>query len=487
MDIKTAVAAATIAQGRRRTQPMWAHPVAAFVLLSAIFGMLTVVVTPPLRGPDEPAHFMRAYALLQGEVIPSTTDAQGRKGIFIPLGLERQMALFERPLARHRKLEEHFSFPELFAEYARLRAEAPADDGAQVFKIYAGSDGYSPVPYLPYLPVVALAHPFGLDFLSMLYVMRTTGLVLLTAVMAYAIAIVPHLQWAFVLIAMLPSALYSRAVLSADASALAFTMVFAATCLRGADRFYADRPWERSLWMTLCALSKPPQIAFIMLEAMRFSPKYLPTRWKTSAIVIFPAVIFSAAWTAATSADVAAWRMTDGTELRPEHFEAVWKLRFMLEHPWHFPVLLARTYHYLDDYWLQLIGILGWLDTRLHPLVYPWLSLLLLAVCCEPLGIDLQARRRVAAAAAVSVLGYSFAVFLIFYLVWTGLDAGQIDGVQGRYFVAVLPVVAMLVSALVNRGLPGMTRAWAAIFGAILSGSATLEAVLRVDWKFAPF
>jgi uncharacterized membrane protein len=75
------------------------------------------------------------------------------------------------------------------------------------------------------------------------------------------------------------------------------------------------------------------------------------------------------------------------------------------------------------------------------------------------------------------------AVFLVFYLVWTLLDAGQISGVQGRYFVAALPFAAMALSAFVNRGLPMTGRVAAAALGAILSGIATIDAILRVDWQ----
>ena len=463
------------------------HPVAIFVLLSVLFGALTIALTPPLRGPDEPPHFIRAYGISLGEIVPSTTNAQGRKGIFIPAELHREMQLYELALGALYR-EENVTYPNVLAAYSRLRAEAPVASGVQafnpqVFTLYAGSEGYSPVPYLPYLPALALAHLLKLDFLSTFYLMRAAGFVVLTAVMTLAIAIVPHLKWTFVLIGLLPSALFSRAVLSTDGSALACIMVVAALCLRSAYGLYNGGPWMRLLWMTLCVLSKPPQLVFILLEAMRCPLRHFASHWRSSAIVIIPAVALAVLWAAVSSADVAAWRILEGSTRPPEHFEPLWKLRFLVEQPWHFLLLLAGTYHYLDDYWLQLIGILGWLDMPLRPWVYPVLSAVLLATFCDPLELDPRTLRRVAAVAALTVFGYCLAVFLIFYLVWTGLDAVQVEGVQGRYFVVVLPLVAITFAALVNQGLSEPARAWTAIFGAILSGCATLDAVLRADWN----
>jgi hypothetical protein len=65
------------------------------------------------------------------------------------------------------------------------------------------------------LPGLALVCLFDLDFPGMIYPARLSGFIVLTAVMAIAIALVPHLQWPFVLIGLLPSALFSRAGLGA--------------------------------------------------------------------------------------------------------------------------------------------------------------------------------------------------------------------------------------------------------------------------------
>jgi uncharacterized membrane protein len=319
----------------------------------------------------------------------------------------------------------------------------------------------------------------------MLYLMRAFGLIAVTAVTAFAIAVVPRLKWAFLVIALLPSALYSRAVVSADGPSLACAMMAVALMARGMLSPAADRPWQQSLWLALGALTKPPQLALVLLEAMKRPLRALPRQWKQAAVVVVPSVILTGAWTLASSADVAAYRLTEYMDVRPEEFDPVWKLQFMLHEPLLFPRLLLHSF---TDYgvamWQQLIGVLGWLDTPLAGWTYPVLTVLLLASFFAPLEADHATGRRIAFACALTVVGYCFAVFLIFFLVWTALDATQIDGVQGRYFVPALPVVALGTAALVRRGFSENARAAIALAAAALSCAAAFQAVLRVDWNW---
>ena len=190
--------------------------VAVFLLLSGLFGILTLVLTPPLRGPDELPHFLRAYGISLGEIIPSTTDAQGRKGVFIPATLHRDMQLYQRALEPlYRK--DHVTFPEVLADYAR---RVPRGQARVRIRHLAGRSVLRPLRRLgrlcPWLTCRICrgwprARPGG-AFFTMFYLTRPSGFVIITTVMAFAIALVPHLQWPFLFIFDAPSALFSHAV-----------------------------------------------------------------------------------------------------------------------------------------------------------------------------------------------------------------------------------------------------------------------------------
>src|SRR5215211_8518056 len=146
---------------------------------------------------------------------------------------------------------------EVMALYREVGGRIDDDsDQPAIFAPFAGTEGYTPIAYLPYIPAALIGRLLRLEVPDLVLLMRLFGLAAFTAVTAYAIRVSPVLKWAFVLIAMLPVSLFNRSVLSADGAALCSALVVTAFCLRGVQ--IAGRVWERSLWMTVCALSKQP-------------------------------------------------------------------------------------------------------------------------------------------------------------------------------------------------------------------------------------
>jgi predicted membrane protein DUF2142 len=158
-------------------------PAVAFTTLSLLFGTVILLATPPLRGPDETAHFLRAYGVAHGDFVPSHRDAAGRKGIFLPPRLFDGFDFFES--VRVKEKEPAFSYGPIFKSY--FSRQWPLADRASTFVPYAGSEGYSPVAYLPQAAAALIARVLDLDFLSTLYLMRFAGLAAFTALIAYAI------------------------------------------------------------------------------------------------------------------------------------------------------------------------------------------------------------------------------------------------------------------------------------------------------------
>jgi hypothetical protein len=210
------------------------RPTTVFIVLSLVFGGLIISGTPSLRGPDEISHFVRIYSYARGEILP-TTEIDGRKGILVEPGLYSELQYFRTAgevFARQGRL----SYPQLVAGYRNPIGSSIADksDQGPIFAPFAGTEGYNPVAYIPYIAAAAIGRLFKLDFSDMLLFMRWFGLATFTAIAAYAIAVVPTLKWAFVLIALLPVSLYNRSVLSADGAALSTALAITSLCLRAA-------------------------------------------------------------------------------------------------------------------------------------------------------------------------------------------------------------------------------------------------------------
>jgi uncharacterized membrane protein len=235
--------------------------------------------------------------------------------------------------------------------------------------------------------------------------------------------------------------------------------------------------------MTLCALSKQPQIIFVLLEFMVYPLKDLSRRWRNIAVVVLPCLVLSPVWVIAVSAEIAAWRLQLEEHHPPEHFDPLWKLFYMWEHPFHFPLAAWKALSgWWQRLWQELIGILGWQDILLQPWTYVLLTLCLVLLPLEKLHLDYRTRVRVLLITGVSVLAYVAFVYLIFFLTYTPIDIDHVRGVQGRYFAIILPVAAIFVAAVTNLEVPRGLTTWLATVASMVSGAATVEALFHAHW-----
>src|SRR5438445_3174697 len=141
---------------RSRLSLVWSRlesrPALAFILLSFAFGSAISVVVPPLRGPDEVAHFLRIHSYARGELLPAV-EVGGRKGILIERELHAQLAFFKNAgerFGQHR--EQGLRYGEIMQEYLAPDG-TPDEEEEQVWKFmpFAGTEGYNPAAYAPYV------------------------------------------------------------------------------------------------------------------------------------------------------------------------------------------------------------------------------------------------------------------------------------------------------------------------------------------------
>src|SRR6266436_4905915 len=149
-------ATASLGNSQRTLSNIWRRigiqPATVFIALSLAFGSLIIFVTPPLRGPDEIAHFLRIYSYARGELLPAA-EINGRKGIFVSPGLYNQLYYFQTAGEVFAgSSEERMRYGQIMAEYSKL-ADTLGDETEQasMFAPFAGTEGYNPVAYIPYI------------------------------------------------------------------------------------------------------------------------------------------------------------------------------------------------------------------------------------------------------------------------------------------------------------------------------------------------
>jgi len=138
------------------------RPATVFIVLSLAFGGFIISGTPPLRGPDEISHFLRIYSYARGEILP-TTAVNGRKGILVEPGLYNQLQFF-RTAGEVLASGDGLRYQQLVAGYSSSSSMADERDQAPIFAPFAGTEGYNPVAYIPYIAAAAIGRLFKLHF-----------------------------------------------------------------------------------------------------------------------------------------------------------------------------------------------------------------------------------------------------------------------------------------------------------------------------------
>jgi uncharacterized membrane protein len=409
-----------------------------FLLLAGLlFAATFAAVTPPFEVPDEPAHFFRAYAVSEGRL--DLVPRPGRTGDQLPASVQRIATdlLGDVPGHPGNKLD---------PRAIRAAFRVPLEPARRTPVFFPNSLQYTFVPYAPQATAIAIGRLCGAPPLALFYLARLANLVFGILAIAFAVRRLPAFAWLAVMVALTPMALALLGSSSADVTSLAASFVLVSTVaklawgpegtVRGRDLLLLGASSA-----LLCA-SKPPYLPLALL-AFAIPAARLPGARR--ARFLLPHTILSlllAAWAIATSRTVGTIRLKAGVDSGRQIHDA-------LIHPLGFLRVMAVDYAvHAPRYLSELVGNLGWLDTRLPvPLLTAYLAVLLALVFLDAgRRIDVRPWQRGIAAAAV--LAAMTLVSASQYAVWSPYGADFIEGLQGRYF---LPLVLAAAWALHGR------------------------------------
>ena len=122
------------------------------------------------------------------------------------------------------------------------------------------------------------------------------------------------------------------------------------------------------------------------------------------------------------------------------------QLKHILLHPFAFLALVGRASLALLPSWLEgMVGNLGHLDVQIPPVF----SALGLAALAASAGIDRGGLGRGLRLGWLAVSGVSaLAILALAYMGWNPVGAPRIQGVQGRYFLLLLPFALVALPGL---------------------------------------
>lgn len=409
-----------------------------FVAIALVSGLAYVFVTPPLVVPDEGNHLWRAFAIARGHLMPR----RGQDAMAFAKSTQDLVWIFDRQEP-----------PDTLAQKLRLAAKLPFDrrlDGTIRFAAW-----YTPMPYIAQSFVAMLP----LRPLILFYAGRVANLIVAIMLIAVAIRAAPQLSGVLATVALLPMSLYEMASWSADAATMGLAWLFTALLLAPTRRL-----WAVVMAGFALSLCKPAYflIAFLALA--------IQLRWRERIAII--GATAAGTLIALVAAARGAYNPRAGLPV-----DAASQIRCIAAAPMKFAGVLVHDTATNGRYYIdEMIGRFGANELKLPPFVVTIEILLLLAVALTA-GAALRGRVRMTAV-AITVMTVA-GVLLSQYLIWSVVCGDTIEGVQGRYFLEILP---LFLAAMAVPRVRWRVGPWVIAAVSIVCNSLALMTLVRRYW-----
>jgi uncharacterized membrane protein len=412
-----------------RSVDRFVQAIPVFYLVWALPLLLALsVLIPPVQQPDEPAHFLRTVQIAGGSLLGYRVrdSAGGPADIAVAPALSPFYSVFFRPEVKITSA--------MHAVSDSIHWSGKTQDQA-----FPNTAILPPMLYAPGVLAVWVGRALDLTVVRTLYLVRIANALAAAAVTFLALVAARRTRCALATLAVLPMTLALD--VSASHEALMIALVFWAVAM--IDRVIDEDRDATGLETTLItvvlalpAMARPPYAAFAALLLLT-GPIRSFRPWLAAAAIGAAACAW---WLHTATVSLTRFPLSDPS--------AQWEL--LKADPTRIASVLWQT---LAREWMalgeQLVGKLGWLDTRLPPgFILMAAGILVLTFLSTTAG---RARRPWLPAAAA--FGGILILCVSLYFVWTPPGFPIVAGLQGRYF---LPFAAA--SALAFPCLPALGR-----------------------------
>jgi len=424
-------------------------PEGLFVVIAGIFGLIFVFLVPPIQVYDERAHFFQSYAFSNLNLIPEKHEYLGKYhyGAELPKSVFVAGELF---IANTAGVAETKFDTKLFG-YIDQPLEPEITDHREY------GSGYSPVVYIPQIIGISIGKAFNTSPLIMIWLGRLANLVVWILLIYAAIRIIPFAKWAVVVLALNPMTVFLSASLSADVITISLAFLFFSVV---ASTYVARKSISKIKLavlfglVSLLALTKPTNILFgFLLFTIPWRLFY--AKWKYILFCVGAigfSLVVAYVWNLllADANAFNAQNMAIGRLISPNE-----QLSIILNSPIDYIKILLLNFVIIPDgqgypgnqVLTSIVESLGWGETKI-----PLWTTLFYMIMVVFVFLYTAGRGYVLTKLQKSILLALFVLFCVgnitaMYLYFTGVGQSIILGVQGRYFIPGLILVAALFTA----------------------------------------
>ena len=433
----------------------------AALLLSTV-SIVFFLIVPLNDVPDEETHFLRSFEVSCGQLLSKHGEDNGQNelgGNYLPRALH------------------DFNDPQ---------AEINWND--VTYYNFAGASLYSPTNYFPQALGMKIARIFTNNVSKIFYAGRVGAYLFFLFCCLLAIYWIPFGIRPFTIILLFPMTLQEGISLSADSITIGLSVLFFALVIRLASRSQKIRKIDMALLLLiscLLALSKIVYIVLIFLIWLIPKEQFKNKAHYRITMIAIPivAVIVNGMWLMISSSYL--------TEFR-EGVAPGEQVRFVLMNIPTYINTIVRTVWMNGSLWISsAIGSsLGWFVIPVNGLV--WIGFFCAytveLAATRVSGIWNDAKRKMIAA-FVLLSGFGL-ICTSLYVQWTEVGYEWIEGIQGRYFIPLLPVFSLLIlmsgkrTSSENRSQKEGCWTLLYLILLLLNGAAIIDVLSMVAYRF---
>lgn len=412
-----------------------------FVLAFILTGILFIGVFTPGNVPDGMYHFNSTYKysnLILGQ--PAGDDYIYMRGDDIAFQYEVMSNRVDRE--SYANVVNHFSVFAENTEYSSYAVESSYPISSNV-----------PQQRVPAAIGIVLAKLLGLGAVPLYYMGELFNLVYAGAIILAAIMITPVGKNVFQTIALLPMSMHLFASYSYDAASIAFSFLFLALVFRAiyqSDRIARKDMIQLGLVAFLLGPCKAVYVVLtfgvLLIPSGKFASRPISILFKL-AVICLPVLGVILLRLPSYLAPVVVQDAAPVLSQRGEQFGTFYTIKDLISNPVMTILLIMRTLEHFGGQWLMEMvgGSLGWFQTEIAApsyLVYLLFFIVLLScVRSEDDGFVPSSTHKVLFLLASGVI--SLGVIIALATSWTFNTEYYIYGVQGRYFIPVLPLICL--------------------------------------------
>ncbi|MGH1328486.1 DUF2142 domain-containing protein [Bacillus wiedmannii] len=405
--------------------------VVEYVLIATIFGSFFAVYTPIHQTSDEWVHFLKSQDVAQGNFI--TPKHEGNVGYFVS---QKILDTYLHPVPRNEKIN-----PDV-VDYVKQFSIRPDMKNQQLFESQATTAVYTVIPYIPQAIGIKLAMIADTNIWTANILGRLVNLLAFVMMSAYALYKMPIMRRTFMFFMLAPIIMFHAASLSADAVLMGSSFIFIALVMR----LWFNEDFKKSefvamavsgIVMTLCKFTYWPLL--LLMLCTRVSKYGMKKNYW----------LFNIGITGAAGLLVAGWNIFVmkyvGDGLNSGNVSATGQISYMLNHPLEALKVFIRSFDHGLDEWFEMYNTFGFLSTPLKGILYLYpIVFVLIAIMDQKEGIPKLdwMKKWGLRFCSISVI---LLVMLSIYMTWTTVGFPYVVGIQGRYFIPIIPLILLLI------------------------------------------